>query len=117
MSPERIENPFPRRYASPSATHRRKKATFSSCVWSTGRKSSVAKDGSKIATIASTSSSPARLITAVLYERAAREERARPPDPDLHPRRRSRGDEPRRRLAHVEARPAHPRLRDRRRAQ
>src|SRR5204863_8342719 len=45
-----------------SRTQRPKKARFSSCVWSWGRKSSSANDGSKIATISSTSPGVARRI-------------------------------------------------------
>ena len=49
---------------------------------------SVRKERSYRSATASTSSLVPRLITAVLYERAARQERARPPDEHLHRRRR-----------------------------
>ena len=64
-----------------------------------------------------TETSNRRRIIPVLYDRASRQERARPPDEHLHRRRRQGSDEPRRRLARLEARRAHRGARRRRRAQ
>ena len=55
--------------------------------------------------------------TRALREQGTEPRRARAPDADLHPRRRRGRDEPRRPLARLEARSAHPRVRRRRRAQ
>src|SRR6476660_10038735 len=78
---------------------------FSSWVWSFGRKSRVAKERSNTPTICSTSAGVARLSMVVGYGHA-QARRARPSDAHLHARRRQGGDEPRRRLARLEARPA-----------
>jgi len=88
-----------------------KNAMCSSCVCTVGRNVSVPNERSKSPATAGMSFCVARRITRVLYECAEREKRARPPDEDLHPRRRPGRDEPRRRVARAEARSPDRRLR------